>query len=115
MTDAPLAASSDAPSPLAPEAVLRHRTGVQAHPVMGELVLYDIAGNQALSLNGAGRSIWETLDGTCSLEQVVRAIASSLGCGEDAEAVAELLADTTAFATSLLERGLVEPVTPPAA
>ena len=60
--------SSERPTP---------REGVSAYPLDDELVLYDPDAAQAYVLNVTGARIWALCDGSRSIAQVARALAST--------------------------------------
>ena len=88
--------------------VLVRSHDVIAHPIEDELVVISIPrhpgelGKGALSLNRTARDIWEKLDGTKTLMQVVKDIS------EKAEAApTEVEEAVLKLATQLVERGLL--------
>jgi hypothetical protein len=86
------------------EAVNAHRVDIADHvvarPVLGEMVLLDLASEQYFALNDVGARMWELF----SAGQTVAAVTASLA--EEYEvAVGVLQADIDAFLSKILDLG----------
>jgi hypothetical protein len=88
--------------------VLRRVEDVVQREVAGEVFLVPIRGRLAdlqelFVLSETGRSLWERLDGSCTLDDLVTGLVSEFDVGEQ-----EAVRDTEAFLEQLKEAGLVE-------
>jgi hypothetical protein len=90
------------------EAVYARRDGVILREVAGEPILVPIRRNVAdlkaiFALNSVGRCIWELLDGTRGMDDLVVGVVERFDVSRD-----EALADLLAFVERLTQAGLVE-------
>lgn len=69
----------------------------------GEAVILRPMDNMILNLNQTGTRIWELLDSSVAVEQIIRTI-----CEEFAVEEEEATRDVTAFLDKMLKKGLVE-------
>jgi hypothetical protein len=88
--------------------VYARREGVILREVAGEQILVPIRRNVAdlkaiFALNGVGRCIWELLDGTRGMDEVLARLVERFDVSSD-----EAAADLQAFVERLSQAGLVE-------
>jgi hypothetical protein len=88
--------------------VYARREGVVLREVAGEQILVPIRRNVAdlkaiFALNGVGRCIWELLDGTRGMDEVLARLVERFDVSSD-----EAAADLQAFVERLSQAGLVE-------
>jgi hypothetical protein len=84
---------------------LRRVADVQAYPLGEELLLYAPARRTAHTLSPSARAIWERCDGSKTVEEISRALATPLGLAGD-----DLEPDVIQAVSQLAELGLLEAV-----
>jgi hypothetical protein len=88
---------------LGPQARLRRIEGIAWRIIEGEAVLVNVRRDDVMHLNPVASFLWSSLDGQASLEDIARSMTEEYDV--DLE---EALADTIAFAGSLVEQGAAE-------
>ncbi|MDT8345202.1 MAG: PqqD family protein [Thermohalobaculum sp.] len=83
--------------------VPKRMSGVIEAPTDDALLFMNIEVGNYLMLGGTGRSIWELIDGTRSVAEIVAVLVERYDVGEDA-----CRADVAAFVASLIEQKMVE-------
>jgi Coenzyme PQQ synthesis protein D (PqqD) len=84
---------------------LRRVEGVAWREIEGEAVLVNVRSDEVMHLNPAASFLWSSLDGQVSLEEIARSMTGEFDVELDTA-----LADTVAFAASLVEQGAAEVV-----
>lgn len=69
------------------------------------LALLDVKRGKVVTANAIGARIWTLVDQGCDLAAILTAISAETGTSKD-----EIRQDVTNFLTSLVERGLIEPL-----
>lgn len=80
----------------------RHNPRLAKQSLGGKAVVLHYEGRKLFGLNETGTRIWGLLDGTRTVDEISRALASSDGLDEQA-----LLGEITAFLAELESRGLI--------
>lgn len=96
---------ADAVPDLGPRARLRRVEGIAWRMIDGEAVLVNVRRDDVMHLNPAASSLWSSLDGQASLEDIARSMTEEYDVDMDMA-----LADAIAFAASLVEQGAAEVV-----
>ncbi len=81
-------------------------TGVTAHEVMDEMVLYLPEREKMLSLNSSARAIWELCNGAYTVAQISRILADDLEAA-NAPAPLDLMADVKTAVSQFHTLGFV--------
>jgi hypothetical protein len=96
---------TDAGQGLGHESRLRRVEGIAWREIEGEAVLVNVRSDEVMHLNPAAAFLWSSLDGQVSLEEIARSMTGEFDVELDTA-----LADTVAFAASLVEQGAAEVV-----
>jgi len=71
----------------------RRQANLRIEEFQGELLVYDLRNHRAHSLNGIAASIWNTCDGTASVQEIAARVASTSEWPVDEAVVWQALAD----------------------
>ena len=82
--------------------VLNVASGVTAHPLDSELILYDSSGKRAFVLNATGKEFWDLCAGGQPIELAARSLAEKYGLEYE-----EVFKDFQIVINDLIERGLI--------
>lgn len=86
-----------------PESRVRRKLGAESARLGGDCVVLDAAGEMLRGLNGTAARVWDLADGTRSVAEISRQIAT-----EYSAPVEDVLKDVISFVEQLLSLGLVE-------
>jgi hypothetical protein len=92
-------------APVTAETILCRAEGIVHADLREESVLLDTSTGVALRLNAAGAWLWDRLEEPTPLGKLADALASRFEIE-----VAQALSDTSAFAETMLDRGLLDRV-----
>ncbi len=84
-------------------AVLARRKEIAWRDFEGEAILVVTSRDEICHLNPAATFLWESLDGSSTLSELAEKMSGSFEVDEE-----QALADIRAFASELLEKGMVE-------
>jgi hypothetical protein len=84
---------------------LRRVEGIAWREIDGEVVLVNVRSDEVMHLNPAASFLWSSLNGQVTLEEIARSMTGEFDVEPDTA-----LADTVAFAASLVEQGAAEVV-----
>ena len=82
---------------------------VAAKVISGETILINLTSGIYFSMDGAGTTIWQLLEGGHSLEQVARAVSATYGVASE-----RVRSDVLRLAAELVDAGLIVPTDRPA-
>lgn len=89
----------------------RRQADLRIEEFQGELLVYDLRNHRAHSLNGIAASIWNTCDGTASVQEIAARVASTSGSAVDEAVVWQALTDldTASLLDTAVDRKQHEP------
>jgi len=96
---------TDADRGLGHSSRLRRVEGIAWREIDGEAVLVNVRSDEVMHLNPAASFLWSSLDGQATLEEIARSMTGEFDVEADTA-----LADSVAFAASLVEQGAAEVV-----
>lgn len=85
-----------------PTAVYAKKEKIPWRVIDNEAVIVHLSGNSVLQLNDVGRYIWERIDGTTRLSEIVRSVVEAYETDRTTAS-----ADATVFIEQLVEKDLV--------